>query len=143
MRMKEIGGSRAGDITAAANVLDESRHQAAVKRTLETLTEAERRAKTASQPQLHLVSYRIESDDRSPKGTESQRRRHLVTLIQALPGAEKHLATSTWLVRSHRRTPSLVRDSLTVALDAKLDFLSVAPLSDPPAAFGDAKLQSD
>lgn len=130
---------RAGEIAAAAKVLDESRRQAAIEASVRKLTEAERLA--AQAPRLLMINYRVKSDDKSAKGARADRYAHLVALIRALEGEEVHLATSAWIAKSRRLSKTLLAD-LAQPLDAKLDFLSVTPILERPTTFGDAGLEA-
>jgi hypothetical protein len=94
-------------------------------------------------PRYFLINCRIGIEPSANKGTDAQRRSALIEIIESMRPVEKHLSTSTWLVRLHIQTATQVRDFLTGPLDVELDGLHVTHSSrDNRAAFGTTDLQS-
>lgn len=109
--------------------------------------EAAAQAKVAADedlsPRHFLINYRVGSDASVSKGTEAQRRGALVEIIESLEPVEKHLSTSTWLVRFNIQRAREIRDLLSGPLDAALDGLHVTHASSTNrAAFGTTDLKS-
>lgn len=94
-------------------------------------------------PRYFLINYRVGSDVSATKGTEAQRRDALIEIIQSLKPVEKHLSTSTWLVRLNIQQAPKICDLLAGPLDGKLDGLHVTHASrENRAAFGTTELDS-
>jgi hypothetical protein len=105
------------------------------------------RAKAAADPNLKprhfLINYRVGSENSAKMGTGADRRGALVEIIESLKPVEKHLSTSTWLVRLHIQEASDIRNHLIGPLDANLDGLHVTHASKTNrAAFGTSELRS-
>jgi hypothetical protein len=104
----------------------------------------ESKARTASGAKLRLyqVSYRVDHRDSTAKGGEDRRRSALVEILESLSPFEKHISTSTWLVKSHIISAVDLANLLAPPLDAKIDFLSVAELTPNRTKLGDAHLDA-
>lgn len=90
-----------------------------------------------------LINYRVAIDNSVAKGTEAERRSALVEIIESLKPVDKHLSTSTWLVRLHIQEATDIVNLLIGPLDAELDGLHVTRVSNTNrAAFGVTDLQS-
>jgi hypothetical protein len=110
-----------------------SEREAKVQRWIAALLAAEKAAKAeaarnGSKPRLYLVSYRVKEEDAEARGTADQRRSALIRILDSLVRKEKHLSTSTWIVRLHMLDASDIICLLSPPL-APIDFLSVAQVS--------------
>jgi hypothetical protein len=125
MNIEEIAARRAASDSVAKSV--------------KALKEAEA-LQAKREPREFIVNYRLSTVGRSAKGSYNDRLTHLKALIGALDGLEEHASTSTWVIKSRRSTTELVLTSLAVALDKKIDFLSVAQVG-PRKTFGTVDLE--
>jgi hypothetical protein len=102
------------------------------------------RAGTAPEAKLRLyqVNYRVDQRDSVGKGDEGSRRSALVEMLESLSPFEKHVSTSTWLVKSHIESAVDLANLLAPPLDTKIDFLAVAQVSSNRTMIGDARLES-
>ena len=103
--------------------------------------EAGARLEPGATRRLYQVNYRVGDGGSKLKGEPGVRRSYLVELIESRSPSERHLSTSTWLLRSFLRAPALA-DLLSAPLDVSLDFLSVSLVGSDRATFGDAGLRS-
>lgn len=81
---------------------------------IDALVAAEAAAKTApdAKRRLFQATYRIKEVKDPVKGTADQRREALVAILESLKPAEKHISTSTWIIRLHIEQAQAVTDLL-------------------------------
>lgn len=72
---------------------------------------------------MYLISFRIDQEQTSPKGADTERRDGLTTLIKGLPAREHH-STSSWIVELHIPKAQEVV-ALLAPIDPAIDYLSV------------------
>lgn len=76
-----------------------------------------------------LINYRVGSSASKTKGTDAVRRHALVQLIEALAPRERHISTSTYVVRTRIAAADELIGLLVPPLDADLDGLHVSQIS--------------
>lgn len=88
---------------------------------------------------LFLVNYRVKGVTHIKAGSSAERRVALVKLLESINVLEKHVSTSTWIIRVHIGKARELKRLLTPPL-VKEDFLLVAHTGTNRSHFGDAGL---
>ncbi|MGC5796028.1 hypothetical protein [Sphingomonas sp. NFX23] len=119
-----------------ATVRSDHRHK--VASWIAALKSAEASAvKADHKPVSYLINYRVSIDDSRKNGTEAERREGLTTILESMKPVDRHISTSTWLLRLHIQDAETVKDLLCGPLDGKIDGLHVSQVSPRNrAAFG-------